>query len=240
MPMYDRSASADIEVVDEWDHGVGWVAHPDEQSRRASHAIRGDDGVWVFDPLDGPGVDKRISELGSVAGVALLSSHHSRDAGTVAERHDVGVHLPAWMDRPVDNIGARIERYDAPPGQWVELGDSGISVRTVDPTTAWKELIAHRPADGTLRVPDMLSTVPAMTVGDERLACYLFHRLAPPREPFADIDPERVLVGHGDGITEDAGEVLDHALDSARPNLPRALVGQAPTQIRGILGALRG
>lgn len=236
--MYDRSDSTGIEVIDRWADGFGWMAHPEERARRASHAIAGEDGVWVFDPLDGPGVQEQLAELGSVAGVAVLSSHHSRDTAVFAERHDVPVHLPAWMDPGIDDVA--VERYDAPPGEWVELGDSGISVRTVDPSTAWREAIAYRPSDGTLRVPDMLSTVPEMTVGDERLGCYFFHRLAPPREAFADVEPERILLGHGEGISRDAAAALEFALDDARGNLPRALVSQAPTQIRGILGALRG
>lgn len=240
MPMYERSASSGIEIVDRWPDGIGWMAHPEESAQRTSHAIRGQDGVWVFDPLDGPGVEERLNDLGDVAGVAVLSSHHSRDSAVFAARHDVAVHLPSWMDDAAAKIDAPIERYDAPPGEWVELGASGISVRTVDPATAWREAIAYRRADGTLRVPDMLSTVPDMTVKDERLGCYLFHRFAPPRAAFADVDPERILVGHGEGIAQDAPEALESALDDARRYLPRALVTQAPTQIRGILGALRG
>lgn len=222
MPMYDRSASTGIEVIDQWDAGFGWIAHPEEDSRRASHAIRGEDGVWVFDPLDGPGVEDRLSELGTVAGVAVLSNYHARDAGVFAERHGVSVHVPEWMDRVVERVDGPIDRYAAPPGEWVGLGNSGITVRTVDPTTAWLEAIAYRGSDGTLLVPDMFSASPAVTVGDERLGCYFFHRFAPPRAAFADVDPERVLVGHGEGVSEDATGALESALDDARRNLPRA------------------
>lgn len=236
--MYDRSHSSEIEVIDQWENGVGWMAHPHEGAQRASHAIRGEDGVWVFDPLDGPGVQNYIDELGTVAGVTVLSSHHSRDAARFAERYDVSVRLPTWMDGVAARVEAPVEEFTAPPGEWVELGNSGISVRTVDPRTAWPEMIAYQRSSGTLRVPDMLSTVPEMTVKNERLGCYLFHRLAPPKEPFADIAPERILVGHGTGISEDAAPALTSALDNARRHFPRALVSQAPTQIRGIIGAL--
>lgn len=112
-------------------------------------------------------------------------------------------------------------------------------MRTIDPPTAWRELIAVLAADNTLRAPDMLSTPERVTVGDERLACSLVHRLAPPRGPFADRQPERVLVGHGEGVTEDAAAALVSSLDTARPRLPRALVSQAPTQIRPIVSAIR-
>lgn len=238
MPMYERSESTGIAVIDRWDDGVGWLAHPDEDAQRASHVIVGDDGMWIFDPLDGPGVDDLIEEFGSVAGVALLSNTHARDAAAFAERYDVPVHMPTWMNRAPDSVDAPIEQYDAPPGEWVELEASGIRVRTVDPVTAWTEAIAYRPADATLRVPDMLSSVPEMTVGDERIGCYFFHRFAPPRGVFADLNPERLLFGHGEGVFNDAPAALDSALADARRNLPRAVVSQAPTQIRGIIGAV--
>lgn len=54
MPMYDRSQSDGFQVIDEWGTGVGWLAHPNEDGQRVSHAVVGDDGIWVFDPLDAP------------------------------------------------------------------------------------------------------------------------------------------------------------------------------------------
>ena len=49
-------------MIGRWDGGVGWIAHPEERGRRASHAIRGEDGdVGVFDPLDAPGVDDLLA-----------------------------------------------------------------------------------------------------------------------------------------------------------------------------------
>jgi len=238
MPMYDRSAPTGVEVVDEWTDGVGWMAHPNEEARRASHALRGTDGVWVFDPLDGPGVDEALADLGEVAGVAVLSQFHARDAGELAARHGVAVHVPAWMDRVADAVDAPVERYEAPAGEWVALGDSDIEVQTVNPTVAWREVVARRPTDGTLRVPDMLSSVPEMTVADERVGCYFVHRFVPPRDAFEGVDPNRLLFGHGAGVTDDAAAALDDALADARRNLPRALVAQAPNQLRGVIGAL--
>ncbi len=235
--MYERSTSTDIEVIDRWDGGVGWLAHPEEDAQRASHALSGEDGVWIFDPLDGPGVDELVEEFGSVVGVALLSNTHARDATTFAERYDVSVHMPSWMGRAPDNVDAPIEQYTAPAGEWVELGSSGIRVRTVNPLTAWTEAIAYRPADATLRVPDMLSSVSEMTVGGERIGCYFLHRFAPPREVFADLNPDRILFGHGEGVFTDTPVALNSALSEARRNLPRAVITQAPTQIRGIIGA---
>ena len=44
MPIFDRTESKNHQVIDRWDGGIGWIAHPDEDSRRASHAVVGDNG----------------------------------------------------------------------------------------------------------------------------------------------------------------------------------------------------
>lgn len=239
MPVFDRTDSTEVEVIDQWDGGFGWIAHPHEDGRRASHALGGDDGVWIFDPLEAPGIYRRITELGTVEGVVLLSSFHCRDANRFADYYDVPVYLPSWMDRPTDEVGVPIERYEAPPGTWTELAASGISVRTIDSSVVWRETIAYHHAQRTLRVPDLLSPLPEFRMGDEQVGCYLLHRLSPPRDAFADIDPDRILFGHGEGISEDAEETLDATLAEARRYLPRAMIFQLPHQLVAIGSAVR-
>lgn len=238
MLVYDRSTSTEMEVIDRWENGFGWFAHPDELGIRASHAIQGEDGVWVFDPLEAPGVHDRLAELGTVVGIAVQGNFHARDAASFAERYDVPVYLPVWMDRVAERIDAPTERFPAPPGETVELGASGMMIRTIDPLTFWQEALVYRPTDGTLRIADMLFN--GMQVGNERLACHFFHRFAPPREPFADLDPERILLGHGEGVFDDAAGALEYTLDNARRHLPRASLGQALPQLIGFIDALRG
>jgi hypothetical protein len=233
MPVYDRSPASDIEVVDRWPDGVGWLAHPDEEGRRASHAVRAADGVWVLDPVDAPGVDDLLADLGEVAGVAVLSSYHARDAGAVAARHDAAVHVPRWLDRVAGRVDAPVERFED------TFGESGFRVHRFEPLGMWQEAVAHRERDGTLYVPDLLGTGPGYTVGDERVGVVLSHRLVPPRGTLGDLDPERLLFGHGEGVLEDAGAALTHCLDGARHRFPRALVGQFGTNLRLLLGAMR-
>ena len=62
--MFDRDGDPELLVTAEWDGGVEWLVHPAEAGRRASHALVGEDGVWVVDPLDAPGLDERLAELG--------------------------------------------------------------------------------------------------------------------------------------------------------------------------------
>jgi hypothetical protein len=231
MSMYARSESIECRPIDRFDGGVGWLAHPEEGGQRASHAIRGDDGVWLIDPLDAPGVDDLLAEVGEVAGVAVLSAYHARDADIFAERYGV-VHVPRWMDRAAERIDAPVERF-----AW-SLGDSGFAVQRYAPFPGWQEAIAYRESDRTLYVPDSLGTASLFTVGTERLGVYLLCRPFPPRSLLCDLEPERILVGHGEGIFEDATTALSDALDGARQRFPKALLASGWTQLRAGVAAL--
>lgn len=248
MGTYDRSPSTGYRLVDEFDGGFGWFAHPDEEGLRTSHAIVGtgktgasasdgtsdsDEGdVWLFDPLEAPGIDDEIESLGDVAGVVVCSDYHARDAGSFARRFDVPVYVPAWLERVPERVDAPLEVVDG------DLGTSGFALREVRPLPGWREAIAYRRADATLYVPELLGTAPPYLAGDERLAVYLLCRLRLPTAVFEGIAPERILLGHGPGVFDDAAAVLANALETARRRFPRALVTNGPTQLRALLGAL--
>lgn len=230
MPMYNRDYPTDYEIIDRWDSGIGWLAHPDEDAVRASHAVIGDNGdVWVIDPIDAPGVDDVLAELGTgeVAGVAVLTDLHTRDAGAIANRHGVPVYLPQWMDRAAERIDAPVERYAG------TLGKSGFQV-----SACKHETIAYRESDRTLCVADLLGTASFYTVDDERIGVFLPARVFPPRE-MDDFDPERILVGHGTGIFEDAAAALTDAIMGARKRFPKALLTNGRTQLHATIAAIR-
>ncbi|MDF9744360.1 hypothetical protein [Natrinema salsiterrestre] len=232
MVIYERTPSADYRHIDEFDGGFGWLAHPDEAGLRASHALRGDEGgVWLFDPLEAPGIDDEIEALGEVAGVVVCSAYHARDADRFARRFDVPVSVPTWLERVPERIDAPLERFEG------GLADSGFRVREVSPVPGWSEAIAYRRSDGTLYVPDLLGTAPPYLAGDERLAVYLLLRPVVPTGVFEGIAPERILLGHGTGIFTDAASVLGEALATARPGFPRALL-EGGSQLRALLDAL--
>lgn len=233
MPVYDRSDATDYEEIDSWKNGFGWIPHPEETGRRASHAVTGDRGVWIIDPLEAPGVKDEISELGEVAGVAVLSNWHTRDAGIFAESFDVSVHIPEWMDRVEERVDAPVENYS-------EGFDPRFSVRRCEPIPLWREAIAYNETDGTVIVPESLGTASGYTVKDERIGVPTILRLFPPRKQLEDVEPECILVGHGEGIFEDAPDALEKALGESRRRFPRAFVSNTGTQIRGLFEALRG
>lgn len=233
MSVYDRSSATDIQIIDRWDNGFGWLAHPEEEGRRAGHAMSGEDGVWVIDPVDAPGLDGLLEELGEVTGVTVLCSYHTRDADIIANRHDVPVYIPRWMNRVAERVDAPIEQYDA------AFGNSGFEIYRFEPLSLWQEAIVYREADGTLIVPDLIGSSSGYTVGNERVGLVLSHRLFPPRDRLGDLKPERILFGHGEGVLEDAGTALDNALSGARKRFPRALVTQLGTNLRLLIAAMK-
>lgn len=207
--------ATDFEEVDRYDHGVGWIAHPDERMERASHAIDVDGEVWVFDPVDADGLDELFAEFGEVAGVVVLLDRHKRDAAAIATRHDVPVYLPQHFTGVTSDLGARVARFDD------ELADTGITAHTVVDNRFWQEVALYDSRDGTLVVPESVGTAPYFRTGDERLGVHPMRRAVPPRRQLGRFAPKRVLVGHGEGVTEDATAALQDALSGARRRAPR-------------------
>lgn len=231
MPTYARDDPTTAKIVDRWDGGRSWRTHPDEPGQRTSHAIRdAEGGVWLFDPLDAPGVNDLYADCGPVVGVVVCSDYHARDADSFAARHDVSVHVPAWVDRGAAQIDAHVERHTD--------SIAGFELRQLTPLRAWQEAIAYRERDGTLYIPDFLSSSSRYTVGSERLSMNALSRLTPPRDTFADLHPDRILLGHGDGLFENAAPALRTAVDDARRRFPRAL-WNLPGELKAMLDALR-
>lgn len=205
--------ASDFEEFDRWDEGVGWIAHPEEMIQRASHALVDDGEVWVVDPVDAPGVDDLLGELGEVAGVVVTVDRHRRDAASFANRHGVAVHLPAWIDRRVD---APVRRFDD------RLGDTDYRAIEVLDVPGWHEAALYDEGEGTLVVGDALGTAEYFRAREERLGVHPAIRLFPPRA-FRGLDPQRILVGHGSGVFDDAAATLQDALDGSRRRYPGLL-----------------
>jgi len=232
MPAYDRTAATDFEEIDRWHGGVGWLAHPEEDGQRASHALQSADGVWLLDPLDAPGVEDLISDFGDVAGVVVCSNYHARDAAEFATRYGVSVHVPAWMTRVAERIDAPVSREKS------VLEAAGFETQRVEPLSLYQETILYRARDRTLVIPDLCSSRSGYPVGDERVGLLLPKRLSPPRERFEGLEPERILFGHGKGIFEDATAALEDALGGARKRFPRAVLENVGVLSRLYLSAV--
>ncbi|MCD2205018.1 hypothetical protein [Halobacterium sp. KA-6] len=210
MPMKATGRATDFAEIDRFDDGVGWIAHPDEEMQRASHALAVDGDVWVVDPVDADGIDDRFAEFGEVRGVVVLMDRHGRDAAAIAQRHSVPIYVPSFADPGID-AGTQPVTGELP-------GTNFEVVRTVD-WPGWDEAALY---DGeTLVVGDVLGTAQYFTTGDERIGVHPMLRVKPPRT-LEQFEPERILVGHGEGVLEAASSALEYALDGARRRAPKA------------------
>jgi hypothetical protein len=211
-----KGGTPDLKTVGEWDGGRTWLAFPDEEMRRASHVLATDGDAWVIDPVDADGVDDLLAEVGTVAGVVIGLDRHGRDAAAVANRHDVPVYVPDWMDGVAGDVDAPVERFGR------ELADTGFEALTIRDSSLppWQEVGLF---DGeTLVVPEAVGTAPYYLAGDERLGVHPMLRLTPPTRALSGLRPERVLSGHGEPVLDDAATALREALANARSNAPAA------------------
>lgn len=207
----------ELEETIRWDGGVGWIAYPEETMQRTSTALAVGDDVWVIDPVDAPELDALLAEFGEVAGVVVGIDRHFRDTDEIASRHDVAVHVPEWMTDVEDEVTAPVERFG---GELAETGVRAIKVR--DSTVpSWQEVAFYRETDATLVVPEAVGAAGFFVVGDERLGVHPMLRPFPPRKSLGSFSPDRVLTGHGGGVSVAAAAVLDDALAGARRRAPR-------------------
>ncbi len=228
--MYKRVDSTGGEIVGEYDNGVSWIAHPDEAGKRASHALRTEQGVWLIDPIYAPAAEERIASLGSVTGVLILSSYHARDAGAFARRHDVSVHIPEWIGRVEDRVDAPVRRYTDTP-------DAEFRMLPCRPFPGWEEVFCYHEPTKALVVADSLGTIDTFLLDGERLGVGVFRRLQPP-DQLAGLEPDRVLVGHGEPVTENATQALQSALDGTRGTFPTALLDNGAKFTYGMVRAM--
>lgn len=165
---------------------------------RASHALLAGDRVWLIDPVDEPEAEAGVRSLGEPAGVLQLLDRHNRGCAAWAARLGVP-HLRAWEstgDAPFEALPVRRSRW-------------------------WKEVALWEPARRTLVCADALGTLPYFRAPVERIGWHPLVRPFPPRS-LARVDPERILVGHGAGIHDEAAGALRDALARGRRRMPAA------------------
>jgi hypothetical protein len=215
MPMKGGDET-ELRVSDRFEGGVGWLAYPDETMQRASHALAVEGEVWVVDPVDAPGLDDLLAEYGEVAGVVVGLDRHLRDCGEIASRHDVPVYVPNWMSGVAEEFDTPVERFGR------ELADTGYRAIRVRDTSIppWQEVALYSEETGTLLVPESVGTCDYFLTGEERLGVHPMLRLFPPTKALGGLDPERILVGHGAGVFDDAGAALRDALRNSRKRTP--------------------
>lgn len=220
----------DRRVVNRWDGGVGWMAYPDEFMQRTSHALVGEEGVWLVDPLDMDGLDEILGSYGSVAGVVVTLDRHTRDAAALASRYGVAIHTPEALMSAIESIAVPITTTDR------FEDDTGFETIPVVSLPGWREY-ALFDADGeTLICADAIGSAPYFLGPNQDLGVHPFLRARPPRSQLGSIMAERVLTGHGPGVQEHGTIALHEALAHARKHAPRVygqILAQAPRRLIG-------
>ena len=198
----------DFRFCDELDFGFGWEVE-DELLHRTSHALAADGGVWLVDPVDVPEAIERARRLGELRAVVQLIDRHNRDCEALAER--LGV------------LHFNVPMFGVP--------HSPFEVVTVADTRLWREVALWLPEQRALVCGDALGTLPYFLAPGDRIGVHPLVRMTPPRV-LAAYEPRHILVGHGEGLHGDeATRALQHALASARRQLPRTLL----RSIRGLV-----
>jgi hypothetical protein len=183
------------QLVDEWEGGFGWSE--DELMRRTSHALLVDGRVWLIDPVDASELEERVRALGEPGGVLQLLDRHERGCTTWAERLGVPHHRA-----------------------WESIGDAPFELLPVRARRWWQEVALWEPSGRTLVCADALGTVSYFCAPGERIGLHPLVRPFPPRA-LARVVPERILCGHGAGLSDGAAAALQEALHTARRHLPR-------------------
>ncbi|MCL9813126.1 hypothetical protein [Natranaeroarchaeum aerophilus] len=215
------SGEAVLEKTIEWDGGMSWIAHPEEGMERASHAVVVNEGVWLVDPVDAERLDDAIAEYGPVAGVVVLLDRHKRDSAAIARRHDVPVYVHESMDDVAGELDADIERFgDTLPG-------TPFSVIPVVDNRFWKEVALYDADSGTLVVAESFGRASYFLTADERIGVHPMRRGTPPRDAFENVAAERILVGHGTPLLENATRAMRDALAGSRKRMPRLYLSAA-------------
>lgn len=217
MPMKDSGEATEWREIDRSDDGVGWIPYPDEAMQRACHAIVGDDGVWLIDPVDVPGLDDLLAEFGDVAGVVILLDRHKRDCAELANRHDVSVWVPSFMNGVGEDLDAPVERFGN------TLGDSDFELHKLIDNSFWQEGALYNGETGVLVVPEAVGSTEYFRTDERQLGVHPALRLFPPNR-LEDFDPSRIRVGHGSGISEGVPTILDDALSGSRARTPRLYI----------------
>lgn len=217
------SELSEAEFIDEWEKGFGWVARPNEKMRRTSHAFLEDGGVYLVDPLDAEGLDQKISEYGEVKGIILLFDRHERDTEELAERYGCTVYVPEWFERSLD---ADVETIsDTIPG-------TGWEVHQVVDSRTGKETALFDKESRTLILADALGTAKQFRGRGEKLGMNPIYRLNPPGK-LLDFEPERIFFGHGEGIQENASEMMEKTITEGRSKILSAYYNAFYNTFRG-------
>jgi hypothetical protein len=186
--------------------GVSWIESG--AMARTAHALADGGRVWLIDPFEDSEALEAAAQLGEAAAVVQLLDRHERDCERIAAR--LGV---PWLRLPSS------------------VPESPFTVVPVVARSRWNEIALWWDAQSTLIVPEAIGTGPYFAAG-RRAGVHPMLRLLPPRAALGSYAPQRLLVGHGPPVLDDAAAALSDALKHSRDDIPK-LILSLPGLIRG-------
>lgn len=164
-----------------------------------------------MDPIEGEGVEERVRALGEPAAVLVLLDRHRRDADLIARRLGLPVHETSFAGIP----------------------GTPFELRPIVRRRVWREVALWWAERRVLVVADALGSLGYFVAPGEPIGVHPFLRLRPPRRALADLRPEHVLVGHGEGVHgAEAAVALEAALASSRRRIPELVGGGLRSLVR--------
>jgi hypothetical protein len=169
----------------------------------------------LIDPLLGEGGFELFAELGEPEHVLMTNRHHDRDAWRVQERFGCEVHCVRAGLHEIEGRG-RVSAFEF--GDELPGGARALEIDAICPDETALHLPAHRAlacADGIVRmqaggplgfVPDSLMQEPERTKAGLRQA---YRRVLD-----SGIEPELLLLAHGEPVRADATRALREFFDS--------------------------
>ena len=227
----DQASTARIQVTARFEGGLSWSLAGASMLACRAHALVTDDGVWLVDPIDAPGLDELLATLGRVRGVLVLLDRHLRDSAQLAERHGARLIVPRGEWRRGHPMPDGAEQFEPGPlagtpfevapviergGQWLEW------------LLWWQQrrilVIAEVVGRSTVYEPSphgagLHPALHVMGAPDPLVEGSLRERI--------EAAPVRLLLGHGELESTTRLASIEEPLHGARRRLPK-LVMRAP------------
>jgi glyoxylase-like metal-dependent hydrolase (beta-lactamase superfamily II) len=182
-----------------------------------SYAVTADDELLLVDPLvadDAAATLERLDALASAAidtSILITIGYHVRSAEALAARYDATVYGPPQVARRLEH--ARFARLE--PGA---PGPAGVVAHAIGrprrgETPLW--LPSHRAlafGDALVTTPDGELRMWSYDQDEPRRRAFYRERFAPTLAPLAELEPDHVLVTHGEPIAGAGASALRAAL----------------------------